>query len=222
MNKSAQLVQYFESHNLSYRMVGMTRHPCMTDDGRHTDARERTFDKYSEMFSKVREHVPPDKLIMVRYEELITRPDLVCTQLLNAFPELEYLNYNMSGKMDCASATCTATPTPRFCTRSYTVVQTVRACLRTYSTHAPLCLTQAVRARHSHHCFPGMFSGSHPHAPNVRRKHHHSKRFHALLGYIRSDVCSFRRRQCFRPSLTMLGSLGLQGGLVPNSTGSGS
>ena len=91
MAKVESLVAFYDEKGYDYRFIAMARHPCT--NSRHDWA---PYKNINDEFARAQAAADPEKLFLLSYDDLRTRPDLVAKDLLAWLPELGSLDLNVS------------------------------------------------------------------------------------------------------------------------------
>ena len=86
LGKAATLRAHLERLGLDYRFIVLRRQPCMMKAFLH-----RTLATDAEQYGALLLETPPERVLVVDFEELATRPDAVARRLLDFLPQLTSL-----------------------------------------------------------------------------------------------------------------------------------
>ena len=90
--KMAELVDFFESHDMNYFFITMGRHPCLFDVAKHQHYKLKADLLRENMVS-----VPKERHIHLLYEEAMLDPKRASQLIIDRIPELEQLDYGLNG-----------------------------------------------------------------------------------------------------------------------------
>lgn len=89
--KAASLRAFLQESSTDYRFIVMRRHPCLLKPWL-----QRWLERDAADVHAVLTETPAERLLVLEYEQLATRPDLIAHKLLAFLPQLESLRLDMT------------------------------------------------------------------------------------------------------------------------------